>query len=153
MEYFELVKIKKKDIDFNNSILIIWQSKDEKDPSAVVIPPNVLKTLKRYCADKENKDYIFYGYHKKPYSRVSIFYMVRSLAKAVGIEKIIGTHTFRRSRANHLLADGLSIYDVSKFLRHKNIETTTIYLKTDVKDLQTKLSSKDSFRKILVAPY
>ncbi|WP_094228515.1 tyrosine-type recombinase/integrase [Methanolobus psychrotolerans] len=61
------------------------------------------------------------------------------LCSKAGIEKRIGTHTFRRSREQHLLDAGYPILSVSKYLRHKRIETTLDCLDILVNDLLSDL--------------
>ena len=41
----------------------------------------------------------------------------------------VANHTFRRSEARHWLASGVPINVVSRWLGHKNLATTLIYLK------------------------
>lgn len=64
---------------------------------------------------------------------------LNNLCDEAGIDKKIGTHTLRRSRATHLLNKGLSLPKVSKYLRHKNLSTTMIYLKISTADIQREI--------------
>ena len=52
-------------------------------------------------------------------------------AKALGAlteVRAVGTHTFRHSYARHLLLHGVPINYVSRWLGHRSIQTTLIYL-------------------------
>ena len=52
------------------------------------------------------------------------------MAQAVreaGLTKRATCHTFRRSFATHLLADGYDIRTVQELLGHKDLKTTMIY--------------------------
>jgi integrase/recombinase XerD len=69
--------------------------------------------------------------------------MIRDTAKAAGIKKEISSHTYRRSRATHLLDDGLPLEQVSRLLRHKHISSTMTYLKISIKGLQTAINKID----------
>jgi len=56
----------------------------------------------------------------------------------------ISSHTYRRSRATHLLDDSLPLEQVSRFLRHKHISSTMTYLKISIKGLQNAISKIDN---------
>ena len=52
-------------------------------------------------------------------------------AKALGVlteGRTVGTHTFRHSYARHLLLHGVPINYVSRWLGHRSIQTTLVYL-------------------------
>lgn len=49
------------------------------------------------------------------------------LAETAGINKDIGLHSLRHSIATHLLQQGMSMENVSRFLGHSSLESTQIY--------------------------
>lgn len=71
--------------------------------------------------------------------------MVEALGKKVGID-CLHPHAFRHGCAMRMLRAGIDIAAISKFLRHKHIQTTAdIYAKYDLSDkirVQTELSEK-----------
>jgi integrase/recombinase XerD len=65
----------------------------------------------------------------KQADRSWIYKKLNELCHEAGIDKKIGTHTVRRSRATHLLNRGITFTKVSKYLLHRNLATTMTYLK------------------------
>ncbi len=57
-------------------------------------------------------------------------------ARTAGIDKYIGTHTFRRSGATLLYKKGVHIVTIGKILGHSSIETTMKYIGVSVEDIQ-----------------
>ena len=75
----------------------------------------------------------------KKADRSWVYKKLNDLCQKAGIDKKIGTHTMRRSRATHLFNKGITISKVSKYLRHKNLATTMAYLKITTTDIQKEL--------------
>lgn len=145
----EVLNSKKEDYKFedNYSYLLLRKQKTdkknwEKQPVPVFIYGEVIN---RYCKDNKITDaeYVFQTQKSNHMSYSMAYVVVRKWTKSVGIKKLINTHSFRRSRATHLLDTGMDIYVVSKFLRHKSIETTLKYLKLSKKSLYDKMKDID----------
>ena len=52
---------------------------------------------------------------------------LKRLVETAGINKDIGLHSLRHSIATHLLQQGMSLENVSRFLGHQSLENTQIY--------------------------
>ena len=72
------------------------------------------------------------------YSRQRIGQMVREIAREAGIGKRIYPHLLRHTMATRLLAAGMDIADIQKFLGHADIGATRIYAETSVAMLKRK---------------
>lgn len=105
----------------------------------------VLNRIKRYCeySNLRPNDYIMYSKKSPQTSRTNVYLQVNRLCRMAGIDKKIGTHTLRRSRAEHLLDRGLAITFVSRYLRHRDISTTMHYLDISISDIQRELENID----------
>ncbi|MBQ5664137.1 MAG: site-specific tyrosine recombinase XerD [Bacteroidaceae bacterium] len=78
------------------------------------------------------EDFLFLSYRRgKPLSRITIFYIVKELVSAVGINKNVSPHTFRHSFATHLLEGGANLRAIQSMLGHESISTTEIYTHID----------------------
>lgn len=72
-------------------------------------------------------------------SRVMVFYIVRDLAAAAGVEKTVSPHTLRHSFATHLLEGGANLRAIQQMLGHESIATTEIYLHLDTTHLREEI--------------
>lgn len=90
-----------------------------------------LKDRSRIKPVRGHEDYLFLSRLGKAISRVSIFVIVKNLARAAGIRKTISPHTFRHSFATHLLENGADLRAVQEMLGHASITTTEIYTHLD----------------------
>lgn len=145
----EVKRIRIKDIDGQNRILFVQQSKGKKD-RRVPIPEDTLVLLRCYfkeylSGNYKPTDFLFTGQSKttESYSTGSMRAILKRAAIAVGILKKIKFHTLRHSRATHLKNAGMDIRDLADFLGHENTKTTEIYLHTGIEDLQQKVMRFD----------
>ena len=72
------------------------------------------------------------------YTRQRIGQIVREIARETGISKRIYPHLLRHTMATRLLALGMDITDVQKYLGHEDIGSTRIYAETSVAMLRRK---------------
>ena len=82
--------------------------------------------IKKGCAD-----WVFLNRRGGQLSRVSMFNIVKALAREAGITKTISPHTFRHSFATHLVEGGADLRAVQQMLGHESITTTEIYTHLD----------------------
>ncbi|MCC8038327.1 MAG: site-specific tyrosine recombinase XerD [Bacteroidales bacterium] len=64
-------------------------------------------------------------------TRQMVFTIIRRLADAAGIRKVISPHTLRHSFATHLLEGGANLRAIQQMLGHEYISTTEVYLHLD----------------------
>lgn len=130
-------------------LLMRDQKTDKTNWETQPIPPHIYGEIDRYCKDKKIKtqDNVFQSNRSPQLSYPMAYKIVKKSVKMAGIKKPITTHSFRRSRATHLLNNGMALEDVSGILRHNDLETTMKYLKISKKGLFNKMEKID--KKIL----
>lgn len=143
----EAINVRVKDLNFNDICVNVWGGKGRDITELQKAPCDmaILKKIKRFC-DHNNlrpNDYIMFSKKAAQTSRSNVYIQVNRLCRNAGIDKKIGTHTFRRSRADYLLNKGLELHHVSKMLRHRDVRTTMDYLKISITDLQNAISKID----------
>jgi len=78
-----------------------------------------------------SENFIFLNKRGSQLSRVTIFNIIKELAKIIGLKKNISPHTFRHSFATHLIEGGADLRAVQEMLGHESITTTEIYTHLD----------------------
>jgi len=122
----ELINLKIADIDSQNMLIRIRQSKGNKD-RFVMLSQNLLIDLRIYFKEYRPKEYLFEGQSGGVYSDKSVQNIVKNAALKVGIRKKVTPHTLRHSFATHLIEAGTDIRYIQQLLGHKSIKTTEIY--------------------------
>jgi len=121
MRRSELFNLKWEDIDFNNNIIIV---KDSKNNESRLIPMNdtVCKTLKTLY-HPENI-FVFHTPKGTPYKDVSVGF--KGALKRAGIENF-RFHDLRHTFASRLAMGGRNLQTIQQLLGHKTIKMTVRY--------------------------
>ena len=132
----ELRNLELKHLDFDRQMLHVVLGKGGKD-RYVPLSDHLIRGIKSYVNVAHPKKYLFENTACKTedqrdfdgrYSQRGVQWVVKAIAKEVGIRKDVHVHTLRHTYATHLLEDGASILTGQKLLGHSNIRTTLIYL-------------------------
>jgi integrase/recombinase XerD len=78
-------------------------------------------------------------YHGGPVSEEELLAAIRQHARRAGIQEITGFHQFRHTCATHLLRGGADLRCIQTLLGHSQLNTTAIYTKVEIADLQKTL--------------
>jgi len=124
----EIIRIELKDIDVSQRLLIIRQSKGNKD-RAVPIPISIINMLNDYCSTYKPTKYLFEGQEKgSQYTSRSVQQFFKEAVIKSGIRKTDASpHWLRHSYATHIMEMGTNLRDLQTLLGHKNLRTTEIY--------------------------
>src|SRR5215472_1256595 len=132
----EIVRLRAGDIDSEQMIIRIVQSKGRKDRH-VMLPPELLVSLRqwwrvrptRFDADVPMRErWLFPGRRKGQhltYRQLSRIF--HEAAAAAGITKRISLHSLRHSFATELLEEGTDIRYIQAVLGHDKLDTTARY--------------------------
>lgn len=133
----EVVELKRANIYFDLGFLrVVGKGNKER---LVPIGRDAMKYLRIYLDEiraqlpiqKDFEGFVFLNGRGRKLSRVSIFLIIKSLARKIGLKKSISPHTFRHSFATHLIEGGADLRAVQEMLGHESITTTEIYTHLD----------------------
>lgn len=113
----------------------------------VPVSSRAIAELQAYITERNSvnirpgyEDVLFLSYRRgKPLSRITVFYIVKELVAAAGINKSVSPHTFRHSFATHLLEGGANLRAIQSMLGHESISTTEIYTHIDCTRLREEI--------------
>ena len=132
----EVVRLRADDIDSEQKIIRIVQSKGRKDRH-VMLPAEVLKLLRQWwkvrptasnnsVAPEQRWLFPGRGQHR-PMTTRQFGRLFKEAAKAAGLRKTVSLHSLRHSFATHLLERGKDIRVIQALLGHSKPETTARY--------------------------
>ncbi len=115
-------------------------------PRVILLTPEAMKAIQAYVAERED-DYpgLFISHgrgHGEPLGRGTIWAVVKTAARALGLHKSTSPHSFRHYRATQLLNEGMPLESVQAYLGHQDISTTRkVYAHTRTAVLRDQLAT------------
>jgi site-specific recombinase XerD len=134
----EVVRLRAGDIDSEQMIIRIVQSKGRKDRH-VMLPAEVLDLLRQWWKVRPSRHdaslapeqrWLFPGRNDRlglPVTTRQFGRLFKDAAKAAGLRKTLSLHTLRHSFATHLLERGTDIRLIQALLGHDKLDTTARY--------------------------
>ena len=132
----EVVRLRASDIDSEQKIIRIVQSKGRKDRH-VMLPREVLDLLRQWWKVRPSAydagvapehRWLFPGRSDhRPLTTRQFGRLFKEAAKAAGLRKTVSLHSLRHSFATHLLELGRDIRVIAALLGHDRLETTARY--------------------------
>lgn len=125
------------DVDSKRMLVHVHRGKGAKD-RLIPLPQSTLSDLRQYWATHRNPVWIFPAEgrnHKlaptadRPMSEKSVQDVIKAVLDQINWgNRGISTHTLRHCYATHLLEAGVSLKLIQKYLGHKHLTSTMIYL-------------------------
>ena len=132
----ELVNLKLSDLFFEEGFIKVTGKGDKQRFVPIGLNTqnyiNIWKQERsKISVKQEDKDTLFLNHRGAKLTRAMIFTIIKDLAKAINLNKIISPHTLRHSFATHLLENGADLRAIQLMLGHESITTTEIYMHVD----------------------
>ena len=129
----EGISLKVNDVIFDGRMIRVRKGKGYKERYVPMVK-RVIHNLQEYLhyarpalVKRNTIEHLLIGYYGNPLKGNAVYERVRLLAKRSGIKKKVGIHTLRHSIATHLLAEGMKLSEIGRFLGHSSLESTQIY--------------------------
>lgn len=133
----EILNLQPGDIASDRSLIIIRQSKGNKDRVAP-IGDKLLEMLRDYYKMYRPQKWLFEGQMiGEQYSERSLQAALKNSVRKAGIDKPVSLHWLRHSYATHLLETGTDIRYIQELLGHNSSKTTEIYTHVSTRNLQS----------------
>lgn len=113
---------------------VLGKARDGLKQDSVKVDDRIVELVKKYCSEYNVQDYLFYSTSNNnkggKMSTKCLREIITNLFKRTGLDmERISSHSLRHSACEMLLESGMPIQEVSEFMRHRSILTTTIYNK------------------------
>ncbi|AWG27164.1 site-specific tyrosine recombinase [Flavobacterium kingsejongi] len=137
----ELITLRLSDLFFEEGFLKITGKGDKQRfiPISEFTQKYILlyrQTVRSHLTiQKGFEDTLFLNRRGRQLTRAMVFTIIKNLAVAIQLDKVISPHTFRHSFATHLLENGADLRSIQLMLGHESIITTEIYMHIDRKRL------------------
>jgi integrase/recombinase XerC len=133
----ELVNIQLEDFYDDKGIVmlkVLGKARNGLKQDSIKVDDRLFEMIKEYVEQYNIKDYLFTSTsnHNKDgkLTTKTIRVTITDLFKKAGLDmNMLSTHSTRHTTCELLLENGVDLREVSQFMRHKSINTTTIYAK------------------------
>lgn len=147
----ELINLRISRLNLDEGFVLV-EGKGNKE-RFVPVSPRALRLIRLWLDQRAamkiapaDADILFLNRRGSRLTRVMIFYIVRSLAEAAGIQRKVSPHTLRHSFATHLLEGGANLRSIQELLGHENLVTTELYVHLDRSGLRSAIALHPLFK-------
>ena len=128
----ELIKIRLQDFTDRGGQLTLTVTGKGNKTREVIVPTKLTAILNELGVNLASNSWLlqskdYYG-NPKAYSRNSINYRLKQMAKKYGVNSEVSPHWFRHSHATNALKKGANLREIQQQLGHSSLNTTQQYL-------------------------
>lgn len=132
----EAVNLQIGDVDGQRMMVHVHLGKGAKD-RYIPLPKSTLHVLRKLWTTHQNPTFLFPARGRKqkdgaraktPMSISTAQSAIKAITEQLNFGKKVSCHTLRHSYATHLLESGVSLKAIQKYLGHKSLNTTMVYL-------------------------
>lgn len=128
----EALALEPKDVNLETGAIRVLHGKREKD-RVVGVSAQAIEILQDWLADRERRGFtrrapIFCSRTGRRLCDSYVRALLRRLAKRAGIDRRVHPHCLRHTMAAELVAEGLDLRMVGRFLGHSRLDSTDKYL-------------------------
>lgn len=132
----ELINLTPNDVQSKRGVLLVRQSKGNKD-RIISLSSKTLDMLRDYYIAYKPQTWLFEGIRKgEKYSEQSLQSVLKIAVLKAHIKKPVTLHWLRHSYATHLLENGTDLRYIQELLGHKSSKTTEIYTHVSTRSIQ-----------------
>ena len=146
----EICNLKLSDIKFGEPTKVRLLGKGNK-VREVPLSEHVSKILRKYIKTYKNGDYsyfneyLFINVRNEPITRAQLKYLVKTNVNKLKKERKLGfdtysPHSFRHSKAIHMLEAGVPLIYIKDYLGHSSVKTTEIYAQVTQRNMNLVIS-------------
>lgn len=139
---FELIKLRRYDLDVARGTLMVRQGKGKKD-RMIPIGDRATAWIDKYLVEvrpafayEPDEGYIFLTHEGQPFTPNRLTQLVRNYVDRAEIGKRGACHLFRHTMATLMLEGGADTRFIQEMLGHANLETTQIYTQVSIRKLK-----------------
>lgn len=142
----EACNLRVRDIDFRDNVVRIIDSKS--GDRTLYMPSSMANLLEKHVKGKKPGDYVVARKDARPFDKWHLHHRVKKYAEWAGLtQDVLGfemtCHKLRHTGAREYLKRGImNIEELRKFLGHRYITTTSIYLETMGETIKEKLAGR-----------
>ena len=143
----ELLNIKVDDLILDNNPKVTLYGKGKKI-RRIPITNNTKEIIIRYINEFKigRFSYLFSNNKGEKYTTKMLEHVIKKYCKKADIRKNIHPHSFRHSKAMHLLEAGVNLIYIRDLLGHSSIKTTEIYARTNEELLRKKIREANDIK-------
>lgn len=135
----ELAHLKKSDIDWEEKSVHLFGKGNKHRTSFLNAKAEV--AIREYLASRTDENNSLFVSDRKPHNPIkkdALEKIVRNISRRASekVDKRVTPHVLRHTTATTAIRNGMPVEDISKLLGHSKIDTTMIYAKTSLANVQ-----------------